>query len=255
VATLPLDIVRVREQPGLTIVERPYMVVGIPDVGLAGTIAATFIVRKLQLPISAEILDDRLPPIALLRRGLPYSPYAIYGNGNPFVLAPETVIPASLIRPFIRGVIIWALSRGVRSIYALGGIADANRPNVKEPKVFGVVSSSQGLGLLEEHGIRVIPDGYLVGPYAVLVHEARNYGIHVVVLLAQAYYNVPDPAAAAALLKVLSSMTRLEIDVGELIEQGEKIRLAARTLMRRAAAELERMKKTHELEAPPSLYV
>ena len=45
-------------------------------------------------------------------------------------------------------------------------------------------------------------------------------------------------------------MIDMKIDVSELIEKGEEVRLAMRDMMRRTQAELARMKKSHEYDIP-----
>jgi uncharacterized protein len=77
--------------------------------------------------------------------------------------------------------------------------------------------------------------------------------IPAIALLAQSFYNYPDPEAAAAAIKEFSKITGITVDVAKLIEGGEEIRLRARDVMKRTSEELNRMKKTQEFDLP--LYV
>ena len=77
--------------------------------------------------------------------------------------------------------------------------------------------------------------------------------ISAIALLAQSFYNYPDPEAAAVTLKELSKITEVKVDVSKLLEQGEEIRLKARDVMKRTQQEMTRMKKSQEYDLP--LYV
>jgi len=54
-------------------------------------------------------------------------------------------------------------------------------------------------------------------------------------------------------LKELTKITGLRVDVSKLLEKGEEIRLKARDVMRRTQQELSNMKKTQEYDIP--LYI
>jgi predicted ATP-grasp superfamily ATP-dependent carboligase len=54
-------------------------------------------------------------------------------------------------------------------------------------------------------------------------------------------------------LKELSKITEIKIDISKLLEKGEEIRLKARDIMKRTQQEMTRMKKSQEYDLP--LYV
>jgi uncharacterized protein len=71
--------------------------------------------------------------------------------------------------------------------------------------------------------------------------------------MAQSFYNYPDPEAAAMVIKELTKIAEIKVDIAKLLAQGEEIRLKARDIMRRTQQEMSRMKKTQEYDLP--LYV
>jgi uncharacterized protein len=75
----------------------------------------------------------------------------------------------------------------------------------------------------------------------------------VIALLAQSFYNYPDPEAAAMVLKELSHIFEIKVGISKLLEKGEEIRLKARDIMKRTQQEMNRMKKSQEYDLP--LYV
>ena len=72
-------------------------------------------------------------------------------------------------------------------------------------------------------------------------------------ILAQSFYNYPDPQAAAIALKELSKISDVKVDTSKLLEKGEEIRLKARDMMKRTQQEMKRMQKSQEYDSP--LYV
>ncbi len=75
--------------------------------------------------------------------------------------------------------------------------------------------------------------------------------IPAITLLTQSYYNYPDPEAAASSLNAVNKILDLKIDVAELLEKGEEIRLRSKDMMHRTHEEMLRMNKSHEDDLPP----
>jgi uncharacterized protein len=69
-------------------------------------------------------------------------------------------------------------------------------------------------------------------------------------LLAQCFYNYPDPEAAAEVLKGLAGITGVKVDIAKLLEKGEEIRVKARDVMKRTQQEMSNMKKGQEYDIP-----
>lgn len=93
----------------------------------------------------------------------------------------------------------------------------------------------------------------MVGPQALSMRYSINKGVPAIAILAQSFYNYPDPQAAAIALKELSKVSDVKVDVSKLLEKGEEIRLKARDIMKRTQQEMNRMKKSQEYDLP--LYV
>jgi uncharacterized protein len=104
--------------------------------------------------------------------------------------------------------------------------------------------------IAEDKQIEILTDGYLVGAQAIMLQRAANDGIPALSLLAQCFYNYPDPEAAAEVLKGLGRITEAKVSVEKLVEKGEEIRLRARDVMTRTQEEMSKMKKPQELDIP-----
>ena len=226
------------------------IIFGLPDVGLVGTIATSHLISKLNLKEIAYLRSDLLPPVIMLEKGLPRSPIRMFGNKDLLVLSSEIAIPSSSIHLIIENLVSWVASKKAEIVFTLGGLPIPNRHEIEKPRVFGAASSEALIKMLDERGIQAIQRGFLVGPQALILSLCAERDIPAVALLAESFYNYPDPEASSMVIQALNRIIDIEIDVSELIEKGEEVRLAMRDMMKRTQAELARMKKSHEYDIP-----
>jgi len=229
------------------------MLHGLPDVGLVGLIATSHIIGQLKMEEVAYVDSELLPPVVVLHEGLPYSPLRIFGDSGLIASLGEAAVPVKAVQPVMRKLVEWGQSRQVRLMISIGGIPVPDRQDIEDVKVYGAASSKDLLKTLSEKGIEPLKGGFMVGPNALIMRYCAERSIPAIALLAQSFYNYPDPEAAAAAIKEFSKLTGVTIDVAKLIEGGEEIRLRARDVMKRTTEELNRMKKTQEFDLP--LYV
>ncbi len=229
------------------------MLNGLPDVGLVGLIATSHIIAQLKMNEVAYVDSDLLPPVVVVHDGLPFAPLRIFESSNIIAAFSEAPIPAKSIQPIIRKLVDWGQAKKVRLMIAIGGIPVQDRQDIESVKVYGAASNASLVKTLSDKGIDILQGGFMVGPYALIMRFCAERNIPAIALLAQSFYNYPDPEAAAATIKALTKITSLPVDVSKLIEGGEEIRLKARDVMKRTEQELERMKKTQEYDKP--LYV
>jgi uncharacterized protein len=223
---------------------------GFPDVGLVGVIAASYLVDELKLDEVAHVDSMLLPPLVVLHEGLPHSSIRIFGGDTLLLAISEVPVPADAIYPIMDALIDWGRSKSVKMMIALGGIPVQDRQDTKELKVFAAASSPEAKKIAEDKQVEILTDGYLVGAQAIMLQTAANNGIPALTLLAQCFYNYPDPEAAAEVLKGLAKITGVKVSVEKLVEKGEEIRLRARDVMKRTQEEMSKMKKPQELDTP-----
>ena len=51
------------------------MIIGLPDVGLVGLIATSYLISELNLEEIAYMDSDLLPPVVVLHKGVSHAPY------------------------------------------------------------------------------------------------------------------------------------------------------------------------------------
>jgi len=222
---------------------------GLPDVGLVGLVAASHVVSSLKMEEIGSIESDLFPPMIVLHDGVPKSPIRLFANETLVVIVAETAIPASLTRVLADAIVNWAASCQAEMVISLGGMAVQNRQDLDVPKVFAALSEKSLEKKLGD-AAEVLGEGYIVGAYALMLRKCAEMNLPAITLLTQSYYNYPDPEAAAAALNSLNKLLGLKVDVSDLLQKGEEIRLRARDVMKRTQAEMAKMGKSQEYEVP-----
>lgn len=226
------------------------MLFGFPDVGLVGVIAAEHLISELELTEIAYLDSRLLPPLIVLHEGLPHSPIRIFGNSKIMLAASETPIPADIMYQITYALIDWGKSKNVKLMISLSGLPVQDRQDLKELKVLAAASNQNVLKMAQDKGIETLLEGYMVGPQAIILQRCARMDLPALTLMAQCFFNYPDPEAAAEVLNGLAKVTGIKVDVAKLLEKGEEIRLKARDVMQRTQQEMSKMKKTQELDLP-----
>ncbi|HEX59972.1 MAG TPA: proteasome assembly chaperone family protein [Methanomicrobia archaeon] len=231
--------------------EKPVVVEGLPDVGLVGTIAVSYLVDKLEFREIGYVESELFPPLMVVHDGELKNPVRIYGSDTGVLaILSEVAIPPAAVYPLTRALTDWFKERGVGLMVSITGLPVPNRIEIEEPEVVGIGNSKDAIARLKEKGIEVMLEGFIVGTYAVMLKECQKRGVPAVSLLAQCFPVYPDPGAAAAALRTLERLIGLEIELGELLEKAEEIKLKARDLMRQTSTSLAEMQKNMEQDLP-----
>lgn len=232
--------------------EKPYVLIGLPDVGLIGVISASQLIKSLDMKPIGDIDSEQLPPIAVIHETMPMAPLRVYGAGNVILVVSEIPLPPALIRPFSKAVVNWAKSLNPAAILSLAGIPVPNRMDIDQPGVYIVTSESAKdvIGELETMQVQKLEEGFMAGPYAAILNGCIAETVPNVTFLVQAHMNYPDPGAAAVLLETVAKFLNVTIDVEPLLEQAEEIRLRMRDTMRRTRDTMQQVDKAQEYEIP-----
>lgn len=240
-----IKIIEVRDIP-----EGVKIICGLPDVGLVGVIAAAHMISKMNLVEAAYVETDLLPPVIILENGVPKSPIRIFEGGGIAVINSEVAIPSDAIYPLMKSIVEWAWRKKAERIFTLSGLPVPNRHELEKIRIFGAASNNNMLKVLKDNEVEIIERGFLVGPQALILKYCVEKNISAIALLAETFYNYPDPEASSVVIQALNRILNINVDVSELVERGEEVRLAMRDMMRRTQAELARMKKSQEYDIP-----
>jgi uncharacterized protein len=229
-----------------------FLVVGVPDVGLVGEIAATHIIRSLGLEYKVGIDSyTALPPVLVIERGNILPPIRVYAKGELAVLISELPIAPPVLAPFSSAVVEYARARGVEYIISATGIGNPLRVQEEKPSVYWLASDREAAllaGSLRE--AKIPQQGILVGVYAMILKEAMRKRVHNLVILVDSYLDLPDPEAAARAVEAISQVTGVSVNVEELLRQAEEIKLRTKELMKETRSALARLGKGIEYRAP-----
>lgn len=231
-------------------IKSPIIFIGIPDVGLVGSIAVSYIVERLDMKEIGYIDSELLPPIVLVKDGMVKNPIRLYANANAndSILAVVSDIPLlpPLITEFLNGFIPFIKSLNPRLVVNITGIAVQNRLQIDKPQVLYILTDADSL---KPNAIE-FKDGIIAGVYASIVRSCMNSRIPTLTLLVQSHLNFPDPAASIEALEVVNSILALNIDLSELRQEAELIRIKSRELMKQT----ESMLAKAAMKGSPTFY-
>ncbi|MCW3976131.1 MAG: PAC2 family protein [Candidatus Bathyarchaeota archaeon] len=224
--------------------------IGMPDTGLTGMIAISHIIQSLDLKEIGHFESELLPPVIVIHKGEPKRPVRIFGNENLVAITSETPLNSASMYPLAESMIKWLNEKKIELLITVSGLATQNRMEIQNPVVYGVSTSIDKEQIFNKAGIRLLKEGFMVGPNALILKECMAKNLKNIVLLAQSHYQYPDPGAAAAAIYSLNKLLDISVDVQKLLSQAEEIRLKTRELMQRTNKSLQGMEKSQELELP-----
>ena len=227
-----------------------YCLVGTPDVGLAGSIAISYLIQEQQMTEVGYFESDVLPPVMVVHQGNPKPPVRIYSKGDIVAVISEIPIEPHLIPTIARSIIDWVQSKNIELLISLSGIAVQNRLDIDVPTVYGVGSTSSVKEEITRIEVEVFEEGFITGLQATLMKECLKKDIQNMILLVQSHLQYPDPGAAASLITSIAKLTNLKVDTKKLLAEEDEIRVKMRELMQRTQHQMQETQKGQEQEIP-----
>ena len=232
--------------------QRPsYAIISLPDTGLVSVISATHILKSLKLEEVAGIDSyTYFPPVAIISNKTLRSPIRIFTGNNLLVIYTEFMLPTPGLVQLARILIDYLERKGVEYILLPSGLPVQNRFELEQLRTYYLATSPKALELVKN--VEAIPfeNGLLAGPYALLLKEFSRAKLNALLLLTESFLEFPDPEAAARSIDMISRIMGIAIDVKELIEQAELIRIRARDVMKNTLRGLAQMRKDMEYSVP-----
>ena len=90
-------------------------------------------------------------------------------------------------------------------------------------EVFAIGSTENARVMLKEKDIPQFKNGIIAGVSGVLLNIGKQTGFDVIAILAEAHPEIPDAGAAASALNVIATIIGVEINVGPLYDEAERI--------------------------------
>ena len=227
-----------------------YLLVGLPDVGLAGSIALSYLIQEQQMAEIGHLESDAFPPVIVIHKGEPKHPLRIYSKGDVAVIMSEIAIDRYLLSSIAHSIVEWTKSKNVEIVIALSGIEIPNRLEIEVPEVYGVSSSGTIKNLILKADINILEEGFITGFHAVMMKECLKQNVQNITLLAQSHLQYPDPDASASLIISVNKLVGLNVDTTKLLVEGEETRLKVRGLMQRTQQQMQQTEKEQDQEIP-----
>ncbi|MEM1546194.1 MAG: PAC2 family protein [Candidatus Methanomethylicia archaeon] len=209
-------------------VKNPYLIVGFPGIAYVAKIAVDYLIEKLNAKLFAEVYSHHFPSFVIVRDNGVIEPlkievYSSSLNDKQIVLVTGNTQPITPEGQHeLIDVLLGEITKRciVRRIYAMAAYVVEKR--IGEPKVYGVVTSSNLSNELKYYGVIPMSEGSISGANGIVLGYAKMMGIDGVCLLGEtgsytAYYGyVADVKASESLLKVLTRILGLEIDMTDI---------------------------------------
>ena len=200
----------------------PILLVGLPGIGNVGTLVAEHLKNELKAKKFATLYSPHFPFQVLMRKNgsfrlvsnrlyqcrIPKGKHDIVillGDVQP--LSPEGQYDVN------ERIVEFFKMLGGNTIYTIGGYNLGSNQYVKEPRVFGVATSSAMVKRLKKHGVAMpLSNGTPIwGSAGMVVAFAKKHGLDAACVMGETGLLDVDANSAKAVLQVLSRMLGLEI--------------------------------------------
>ena len=198
---------------GYTLIE------GFPDLGLAGTIGARYLVDKLKFEQIGYINSRLLLPLIRIQDGVPVHPVRIYASKKHkmVIVIAEQIIDNVLAAPMAEQLVDWIKKKGIKRVISTSGV------RIPEGKsVYAFASDEASKKVIKKAGIDMINEGITSGVTALLMLYLKDDKIEAFCLLGNAKSSA-DYNAAAEVVKAICSISDIELDVKPLLEEAKKL--------------------------------
>ena len=247
-------VVKYLEKPKL---RKPVLIEGLPGIGNVGRISAGYLVTELKAKKFAELYSPHFLPLVVIQPGgvarlLKGEFYYYKGSKRDLIILvgdSQSITPQGYYE--ISGKIIdVAKEMKVSEIITLGGLGVEKI--VKSPRIIGAANNEKLVRKYSKYGI-VFDDtvaANIIGISGLLLGLAEIENIDAVCMLAETQgfpLVIADPIAADTMLRVLSKILNLKIDLSKLDAEAreleEKIR-KTEELQKQMLEKLEKEEKT-----------
>jgi len=198
---------------GYTLIE------GFPDIGIAGTIRARYLVEKLKFEQIGYIHSKVLLPIIRINDGMPVHPIRIYvkRKNKVVIVIAEQIIDNVIAAPMAEELVLWIKKKGINRIISTSGVKI-----IEGKSVYAFASNDKSKKLIKKIGLDMINEGITSGVTALLMLKLKDNNIEAFCLLGNARNNA-DYNAAAEVVKAICSITGMTLDVKPLLDEAKKL--------------------------------
>ncbi len=219
---------------------KPYVIVGVPEVGLVGTIVTSYLIRQLAMQEIGYVDSESFPQIMVVHASEPKYPVRMFQHDDIISFHSEIPLAPRASSYLASEIVSYSVAKGARAVIGITGIPSKRRIESSEAlQVFAISNTKDMLERAKDAGAEPLEEGMILGSYASLLKHCMAMGIPNLTLLAESFPEFPDPEAALSVIKVLSRMINIDIDTKPLLAESEELRLRLRELMHRTQQSMQ----------------
>ncbi len=264
-----MTVIKVIEEPPQ--LKDPALVVGLPGIGNIGRVAAGYLIKEMKAKKFAQLYSEHFFPFVVLHKS-----YQVRLLKNYFYYY-KAQKPSQRDLIFLTGdcqsqsphghyevaekILDFVAKYGVKNVFTIGGLATGEME--RKPKAYGSVTHKElveqykNAGIEFEVGKRV---GYIVGAAGLLLGLAKEKGMKGVCILGETsgFPIVTDPKAAEIVLKSLTKILKIDVDLarlGERVNEMEKFIKKIESLQRKAVMEIAKDEATPVVRKEEMRYI
>jgi len=205
--------------------DSPVAVVGFPGTGLAGAMAASYLVGQLKMRPVAGLAGPFMPPYCSLFEGTALPPVRMYGRKATVEGGKDLIVCCSEYAPEPSNCYDVSMAM-LEVLKEMGCTTVLCLEGVPKQVSFKMMECRSGEGSEEVAKRLRLPElstGMLRGPTAVMMYAGPSMGINVLAVVNPADPESPDPEAAAAFLTpIRRAVTGLRVTSKGLLKQAEE---------------------------------
>ena len=230
---------------------KPVIIVGIPEAGLVGSIATSYLASVLKLPEIGYVESELEVPVIVVEKSVPKYPFRIYGKDSLVLFACDIPLTPKLATEFSFTLVEWAIAKNSRLMIGVSGLPSSDRLEQEQelPDVFYAATAQKEVYSSVIGAAQPLEEGVIVGTYSLILKRCMAMRQPNITFFAESHLDFPDPGAAAAVINILRMLLGLDIDIKPLLQESEQIRLKSRDLMKRTQQSMKQMS-----QGTPELY-
>jgi uncharacterized protein len=226
--------IELKEKP-----QKPIVIQAFPGVGMAGTIAAEFLIDHLKAKQIGRLYSENVPPIIAVHHTKVIEPFSIFydKSHNIVIVSALETIPG----------MEWELGKTVLKLCStlkakeLISIEGVESPSTSEPKTFYLTKDAKKKKKLESIGLKELDEGVILGVAASLLLKSPDETY----IFAETHSELPDSRAAAKIIETLDKYLKLKVDYRPLVDKAEAFEKKLKELLSMAAQQTKEKKESY----------
>ncbi len=207
------------------------VIAGFPSIGLVSTIVANYLIDALGLKQVGALNSPHFPTLSVVHTGEPLSPVRIYGgaldSGEKIaVFVSEFKPKPNLINALSNAILEWVQKKKCKLLISPEGMVVEGKSSPEGENsvdAYAIGSTENARNTLQVKNIPQFKNGIIAGVSGVLLNKGKQANFDVISILSEAHPNYPDARAAASAINAIANIIDVNINVGPLYEEAERI--------------------------------